>query len=109
MKGTTSLYDMLSDYSMFGAVAFETLAIATIFVFRGRVRSEEPNAYRSPLFPLLPAIYVVAMAAVLVNMFWTKWLQSSVGVGFVALGLVVYLFTDRRPRTMDFSDDRTTR
>ena len=92
---------MLTDYSMFGAIAFETLGVATIFVFRNRVRSADPSAYRSPLYPLLPAIYVVAMAAVLVNTFWTKQLQSIVGVGFVGLGAIVYLFFGRQAASVE--------
>jgi amino acid transporter len=92
----TTLYDLLSDYAMFGAVAFETLGVAMIYVFRSRgIRPIEPNAYRTPLYPLLPAIYIVAMLAVLANMFVTMPVQSSVGVAFVGLGAIVYMFFGR--------------
>jgi APA family basic amino acid/polyamine antiporter len=93
---TTSLYDLLTDYSEFGAIAFETLGVATIFVFRSRVQSAEPNSYRSPLYPWMPALYVLAMTAVLVNMFWTKQKESIVAVGFIGLGAIVYLLFGRR-------------
>jgi basic amino acid/polyamine antiporter, APA family len=93
---TTSLYDLLTDYSMFGAIAFETLGVATIFVFRRRARSADPDAYRSPLYPWMPALYVLAMTAVLVNMFWTKEKESLFAVGFIGLGAIVYLLFGRR-------------
>ena len=88
---TKSLYDLLTDYSMFGAIAFETLGVATIFVFRNRIRSADPSAYRSPLYPVMPALYVIAMAAVLLNMFWTNQKESIVAVGFMGVGAIVYV------------------
>jgi basic amino acid/polyamine antiporter, APA family len=109
----TTLYDLLSDYAMFGAVAFETLGVAMIYVFRSRgIRPMEPNAYRAPLYPLLPAIYIVAMLAVLANMFVTMPVQSTVGVAFVGLGAIVYLLFGRQagpveaPSTAIFDRDR---
>ena len=95
LRGTT-LYDLLSDYAMFGAIAFETLGVAMIFVVRSRgLRPAEPNAYRSPLYPALPALYIAAMLAVLANMFVTRPVQSAVGVAFVGLGALVYLMFGR--------------
>ena len=86
-----SLYDLLTDYSMFGAIAFETLGVATIFVFRNRIRAADPGAYRSPLYPAMPILYVIAMAAVLLNMFWTNQKESIVAVGFMGVGAIVYV------------------
>ena len=37
------LFDMLTDFAMFGAVIFETLAVTTIFIFRKR-RPDMPRA-----------------------------------------------------------------
>ena len=48
-----SLFDIMTDYAMFGAVIFETLGVATIFIFRRRL----PNAdrpYRCPGYPIVP-------------------------------------------------------
>ena len=42
------------------------------------------------LFPWLPLIYVLAMGAVLVNMFWTKAIESVIAVGFILVGALVY-------------------
>ena len=96
LTGTMSLYDLLSDYSMFGAIAFETLGLATIFVFRCRAGHRDPEAYRTPLYPVLPAIYILAMAAVLANMFWTQRLQSIVAVCYVGVGALTYLLFFRK-------------
>ena len=87
---------MLTDFAMFGAVIFETLAVSSIFVFRRRSGRAETLPYRCPLYPLVPAVYVTFMAAVLANMFATKTVESLAGVGFVAAGALVYAFGFRK-------------
>lgn len=84
-----SLFDLLTDFAMFGAVIFETLAVTTIFVFR-RKRPELPRPYRCPGYPWLPLLYLVLPAFVLMNMFSSQTLEAAVGLGFIALGAVVY-------------------
>lgn len=87
-----ALFDILTDYAMFGAVAFETMAVATIFVFRRQFPLDKVALpYRCWGYPYLPILYVVVMTLVLVNMFVTDLLQSLIAVGFVAAGGCVYL------------------
>ena len=91
-----NLFDMLTDYVIFGACAFETLAVATLFVFRTRdPRRDLP--YRCPGYPVVPTLYILVMAAVLANMFLSRESRSEAvfGVAFVAAGVVVYFSTDR--------------
>jgi amino acid transporter len=82
-------YDVLSDLAMFGAVSFETLAVASIYVFRWR-QPAAPRPYRCLGYPVVPALYIVIMMAVLVNMFREQQIESVVGVGFIAVGGLVY-------------------
>lgn len=87
----TDVFDLLTDYAIFGATSFETLAVATLFVFRHRFPQERVALpYRCWGYPWLPALYVLAMGAVLVNMAWTKRTQSLAALGFIAVGAVVY-------------------
>jgi amino acid transporter len=84
-------FDVITDFAMFGAISFETLAVASIFVFRRRFPvSTVPLPYRCPMYPVLPAIYVLALAAVLVNMFWSQRAEALTGVGFILIGAAVY-------------------
>jgi basic amino acid/polyamine antiporter, APA family len=95
-------FDVLTDYAMFGAVWFETLAVASIFPLRWRFPpARVALPYRCWGYPWLPALYVIVMAAVLGNMFVTKRTESLFGLGFVALGAAVYAckFGRRVPRT----------
>jgi amino acid transporter len=85
-------FDVVTDFAMFGAVAFETLAVASIFVFRWRLPAAD-RPYRCPGYPVVPAVYVLIMAAVLVNMFATaeQRAEARIGAAFIAAGVGVYL------------------
>jgi len=86
-----ALFDVLTDYAMFGAVSFETLAVASIFMVRRQYPVDKVQLpYRSWGYPVIPVIYVLAMAAVLGNMFYTQPIEALIAVGFMLVGAVVY-------------------
>jgi amino acid transporter len=91
LEQSKSHFDRLTDFAMFGAVIFETLAVVSIFVFRRR-RAEAERPYRCPGYPLVPALYVILPMFVLVNMFLREEtiLEALAGLGFIALGAAVY-------------------
>ncbi len=89
-----SPFDIMTDFAIFGAVCFETLAVATIFVFRKRIPpTPENRPYRCWGYPFVPALYIAIMAAVLVNFFVNPQQRSEalIGFGFIAVGAVVYV------------------
>jgi amino acid transporter len=89
-------FDVMTDFCMFGAVIFETLAVSTIFVFRRKLPHAE-RAYRCWGYPVVPALYLVLPALVLGNMFVNQQAEAATGVAFIALGALVYwLFVPRR-------------
>jgi amino acid transporter len=89
-----SLFDMLTDFAMFGVVIFESLALSTIFVFRYRFpKAERP--YRCPGYPLVPALYIAILACVAGNMFSEQRTEALAGVGFIAVGAAVYWILGR--------------
>lgn len=91
-------FDTLTDYVVFGAVIFETLAVSAVF----RMRFLEPNLPR-PFkcwgYPWAPILHVLAMAFVLEETIRTQWQQSSVGLGFIMLGALVYYLVFGRRKT----------
>jgi len=90
-------FDVVTDFAMFGALSFETLAVASIFVLR---RTHPPERvilpYRCPLYPWLPIVYCAAMTVVLLNMFVTQRAESLFGLGFMVVGAFVYVLWVRR-------------
>jgi APA family basic amino acid/polyamine antiporter len=91
LEESKSHFDRLTDFAMFGAVIFETLAVVSIFVFRRR-RPDAERPYRCLGYPLVPALYVILPAFIVVNMFLRKdtIVEALAGVGFIALGAMVY-------------------
>lgn len=84
-----SHFDTMTDFAMFGAVTFETLAVSTIFVFRRKLPDAE-RPYRCWGYPVVPALYLVLPALVLGNMFVNQQAEAAGGVLFVGLGALVY-------------------
>jgi amino acid transporter len=89
LREEKSHFDRLTDFAMFGAVIFETLAVTTIFVFRRRLPNVE-RPYRCWGYPVVPALYLILPAMVLGNMFVHQQMEALTGVGFIALGAAVY-------------------
>jgi amino acid transporter len=92
-------FDLLTNFAMFGAVVFETLAVASIFVFR-RKFPDMPRPYRCPGYPIVPLIYVIAFVGVLASYFADKdkAIEAFSGVGFTLAGAAVYYLFLRNRR-----------
>ncbi len=84
-------FDVLTDFAMFGAVTFETMAVLTIFVFRRRFPQAE-RPYRCWGYPLTPALYVLLPVMILANMFFNQRTEAMAGMGLIGLGALVYAF-----------------
>jgi amino acid transporter len=97
-----SPFDVMTDFVIFGAVTFETLAVSSIFVFRRKIPvTPENRPYRCWGYPLVPALHILGMAAVLSTFFATPQSRTEafVGIGFIGVGALVYLVVFRgRPR-----------
>ena len=93
-----SHFNMLTDFTMFGALIFETLAITTIFVFRRRLPNAE-RPYKCIGYPVVPALYLILPALVVGNMFVDKkqQLEALAGIGFILVGAIVYFLFYYRP------------
>ena len=89
-----SPFDIMTDFVIFGSATFETLAVATIFMFRQRIPvTPENRPYKCWGYPLVPALYIVIMGAVLANMFISpeQRTEAFVGMGFIGTGALVYI------------------
>jgi basic amino acid/polyamine antiporter, APA family len=87
-------FDTLTDASMFGAWLFYGLAASTVFVFR-RTAPEARRPYRCLGYPVLPAIFLVVVASVIVNTFVATPQQAFLGAGLMLLGLPFYFYWSR--------------
>lgn len=88
------LYDVLSDYCVFGAAVFYLAAVFSVFVLR-RARPSADRPYRAWGYPFLPALFVCAYVFVLTSMFWAAPWESTSGLALIALGLGFYAIASR--------------
>jgi len=84
-----NLYSNLLDYVISAALIFYILTILGLFRLRV-TRPEEPRPYRAFGYPLVPALYVVGAAVILVALFVYRPATTWPGLVIVLCGLPVY-------------------
>jgi APA family basic amino acid/polyamine antiporter len=90
-----NLYGNLLDYVMSAALIFYILTIAAVF----RLRAKLPNAdrpYRVPGYPLVPALYILGAAVVLVILFAYRPATTWPGLIIVLAGAALYVLLPRQ-------------
>lgn len=98
LKPKKRLYDVLTDYAIFGGSMFYFAAVAAVFVFRVR-RPDLPRPYRTWGYPVVPAIFLVGYVFIIGSMFWAAPTECLVGILLIAAGLPCYwLSTRKEPR-----------
>jgi APA family basic amino acid/polyamine antiporter len=68
-----------------------------VFVLR-RTRPDLPRPYCVPGYPWVPALFVLAMLALVANTLRERPVESLIGLGIVALGLPAYVLWRHRAR-----------
>jgi APA family basic amino acid/polyamine antiporter len=93
-------FDTLTDYVIFGSWIFYGLVTGSIFLFRRRMPNAE-RPYRAWGYPVVPILFLLVTAFLLVNTLLTTPVQALTGLGLIALGLPVYYFFFRHRRITD--------
>ncbi|GAC1446707.1 MAG: hypothetical protein NVSMB56_07950 [Pyrinomonadaceae bacterium] len=88
-------YDALTDYAIFASWIFYGLVTASVFIFRRRLPNVE-RPYKTFGYPLVPVVFLIVTAWLLINTLMTAPKQSLFGIGLIALGLPVYWYIARR-------------
>jgi basic amino acid/polyamine antiporter, APA family len=87
-------YDTLTDYAIFAVLIFVTLATASVFVFRRREGVPE-GMYRTIGYPVVPIVFMVVAAAIVVNTLIATPGRALAGVGLMLAGLPFYWYWSR--------------
>ena len=86
-------FEQLADTFVTAIVPFYALAVAAIFVFRQRPTYDPP--FRTPLYPVVPALFILATLFLLVNAIIdpsSRWGTLAV-LGGILVGVPVYYLT----------------
>lgn len=89
-------FDDIVAYFIFMAVAFIALTVAGVFVLR-RKQSEAP-VYQIPAYPVVPVVFLLLVAVLLVLLVGHNPRQALLGTGVVALGVPVYYLLFRHKK-----------
>lgn len=97
-------FDTLTDYVIFGSWIFYGLTTASVFVFR-RTMPDAPRPYRAWGYPVVPALFLLVTALLLINTLRTATKQAVIGIILIALGLPVYYYFVHRNRKHPLPDE----
>ncbi len=88
-------FEQLADAFVTGIVPFYALAVAAVFVLRRRPGYDPP--FRVPLYPVVPAVFIVATLMLLGNAILdpTNRVPTLAVLGVVVLGIPVFYATGR--------------
>ena len=92
-------YEQLLNYVVFADWIFFGLTVATLFVFRRRhpVGGRAAGSYRAPGYPVVPALFVLISAAVVLSVVRSDPGSALRGVLLLAAGIPVFFWFRSRP------------
>lgn len=96
-------FDQLTDAVVFASWIFYGLCTGAVFILRRRLLRETGTLppFRTPLYPILPALFIAVTLVLLVNTVASMPALTALGLGIIALGVPVYLLASRRRSPSD--------
>ncbi|MBY0398389.1 MAG: hypothetical protein K2X91_18235, partial [Thermoleophilia bacterium] len=86
----------LVEYAGIGLSIFGMLAIASVYVLR-RKRPDLPRPFKTPGYPVTPAVFLVVTGVLTAATFSQRPLVSAYAVLSILAGVPVYYLVARRP------------
>ncbi len=96
-KELLDLFNTLTDFVIFGASIFYTMAVAAVFVLR-RKFPDKPRPYRTWGYPIVPLIFVLVYLWLLTTTLLAEPKRSGLGLALIALGVPMFWYWERRGR-----------
>jgi basic amino acid/polyamine antiporter, APA family len=90
-------FEQLIEAFILASLPFWALSVASVFVLRRR-RPDAPRVYRTPGYPVVPALFVAAMAILLANSLYTHPEATVTTLGAVLAGVPLYYWWRQRGR-----------
>jgi basic amino acid/polyamine antiporter, APA family len=100
-------FESIVNYVMFLDCANIAVVASTIFVLRRKAQASAASydGYKAPLYPVLPAVFVIFLLGISLNILLTQTKEALIGTAFFATGFPFFLLmrginksreTDRR-------------
>jgi APA family basic amino acid/polyamine antiporter len=97
-------YDTLTDSAIFALTIFYAFVAGSVFIFRRRL-PDAPRPYRTWGYPVVPIVFLVVTAWLILRTIWDNPKQSAIGLGLILIGLPVYLIWSKRDRVANQTND----
>lgn len=91
-------YSELLDYVIFAQLMFYVLTVSAVFVLRRRL-PDAPRPYKAWGYPIVPALYVVAASALMIDLLILKPRFTWPGLLIALSGVPIYYWTTTRARS----------
>jgi APA family basic amino acid/polyamine antiporter len=88
----TNSYGRLLQYVTFGDWIFFSLTALALVVLRRKL-PDLPRPYRSWGYPVVPLVFFLISAAVVINVFFSSFVKSLIGSAIILAGLPIYFLT----------------
>jgi APA family basic amino acid/polyamine antiporter len=88
-------FDQLTDYVIFASWIFYGLVTSSVFVLRRKMK-DAPRPYATLGYPLVPLVFVMVAAWLVINTLVHRPVESVAGLALIAAGLPFYLHFRRR-------------
>ncbi|HJZ80851.1 MAG TPA: amino acid permease [Pyrinomonadaceae bacterium] len=96
-------YDTLTDSAIFALTIFYAFVAGSVFIFRRRL-PDAPRPYRTWGYPVVPLVFLVIIAWLILRTIWDNPKQSAIGLGLILIGLPVYLVWASKDRARNAAD-----
>jgi amino acid transporter len=90
-------FAQLADKFILGVWPFYALAVTAVFVLRKK-RPDMPRPYKTWGYPVVPILFLLASAGMVLNALWTNPVDTGVTFGMMLLGIPVYYIWMRKRR-----------
>jgi APA family basic amino acid/polyamine antiporter len=87
-------FEQLLTYTGFSVILFSALAVLSLFFVR--IRGKDTDTFRAWGYPWAPAVFCVVSFAIVANTVVTAPGPAFAGLGVMAAGVPVYIWTKRR-------------
>jgi APA family basic amino acid/polyamine antiporter len=88
-------FEQIFTFAMFIAILFWIGAAAAVFTLRKK-RPDLPRPYKTWGYPVVPAVFILASAGILLNTLLEKPVEALAGIGLTLTGIPVYFFWRRK-------------
>jgi APA family basic amino acid/polyamine antiporter len=85
----TASFDAILQYSGVGLAIFSMLTVTAVYVLRWR-RPDLPRPFRTPGYPLVPAVYLLGTGLLIAAVTFDRPVVSSVSILSIVVGVPVY-------------------